>query len=155
MTLPASRHTSEAFSQRSMHFPSSQSASTSRRNSSSNTSQLSTGDDDFDSDSNAAEPWRDFDTELYLSSSYSDESSVGNAQRRRTDQQKQQKQPSFRKQPPDGLPSSQSDTRSWSSERRGQTFLEQTFHVLGDDQAIVMVSGDEIKSVALQLYLFL
>jgi hypothetical protein len=145
MTLPdgSSRRTSEAFSHRSAHFsPSlSHSASTSRRNSNSYTSTSQLGDDDFDNDNNA-EPWKDFDTELYLSSS-SDEFSVGNAQRRRTDQQKQQKQPSSRKRLADGgaltSSQSQSDTRSWTSERRGQTFLEQTFHVLGDDQAIVMV----------------
>lgn len=159
MTLPdgSSRRTSEAFSQRSIHFPSSlsNSTSTSRRNSSSNTStsQLSTNDDDFDNDTNA-EPWRDFNTELYLSSSSSsggggDGFSVGIAQQRRTDQEKQQKLPTSRKRLDDGggltSSQSQSDTRSWTSERRGQTFLEQTFHVLGDDQAIVMVCGDPIK----------
>ncbi|KAI8331032.1 hypothetical protein BC941DRAFT_517810 [Chlamydoabsidia padenii] len=142
-TAGSSRRTSGAFSDRSIFYPSSISISTSRRNSSSNTSTSNMSDDDDyggdDGDTNT-EPWRYFDTDTHSSSSSDDNDNHSVAQRRY--QQKQQGQVHLsRKRHPDGRLNSsqyQSDTRSYSSERRGQTFLEQTFHVLGDDQAIVM-----------------
>ncbi|CAO3594332.1 unnamed protein product [Absidia cylindrospora] len=150
IAIPASgsRRTSETFSESSVYSMS----SASRRNSSSNTSSsfVSTFSYD-DSNDSSMDLWRHFDNTLDVNTSdYEDDGggSVHDRQQRST-QRKQSQQKNRQQQRQNGKPkkrlpdggvimSSQSDTRSYSSERRGQTFLEQTFHVIGDDQAIVM-----------------